>query len=192
MNSVTLPFCIWNFCAQCINMAVWRPLILHKISPWLCGNVMECFPVPIGQNPNIPLVPACVTMLRHLLHHDYTLRHNLSHDPTIYYDLVRGQCQLLRGARQKLFWHFLFVMLWIETVALWYVDEKLFSMPELSDRLLLTLCVVCSERDAGAGWERQLPGVPHPDAAAVWWSGQVWHQVSAVGLASQPVWPWCT
>jgi hypothetical protein len=43
------------------------------------------------QNPDIPIVPACVTMLRHLLHHDYTLRHNLSHDPAIYYDLVRGQ-----------------------------------------------------------------------------------------------------
>ncbi|XP_070189691.1 rotatin-like isoform X1 [Littorina saxatilis] len=48
------------------------------------------------QNPNIPVVPACVTMLRHLLHHDYTLRHNLSHDPNVYYDLLRVSLMLVR------------------------------------------------------------------------------------------------
>ncbi|XP_076470158.1 rotatin-like isoform X2 [Babylonia areolata] len=48
------------------------------------------------QNPSLALVPACVTILRHLLHHDYTLRHNLTHDPDIYYDLVRASVLLVR------------------------------------------------------------------------------------------------
>ncbi|XP_046578265.1 LOW QUALITY PROTEIN: rotatin-like [Haliotis rubra] len=42
-----------------------------------------------AQNANIPYLSACVTILRHLLHHDYTLRHNLAHDSQIYYCLVR-------------------------------------------------------------------------------------------------------
>ncbi|ESO98430.1 hypothetical protein LOTGIDRAFT_231452 [Lottia gigantea] len=35
-------------------------------------------------------LPACITMLRLLLHHDYTLHHNLSHDHQIYYTLIRA------------------------------------------------------------------------------------------------------
>ncbi|XP_071091563.1 rotatin-like [Haliotis cracherodii] len=42
-----------------------------------------------AQNVDIPYLSACVTILRYLLHHDYTLRHNLAHDSQIYYCLVR-------------------------------------------------------------------------------------------------------
>ncbi|KAK7504713.1 hypothetical protein BaRGS_00004199, partial [Batillaria attramentaria] len=48
------------------------------------------------QNPNTPLVLACVTMLRYLLHYDYTLRHNLSRDSSVYYDLLRGSLLMVR------------------------------------------------------------------------------------------------
>ncbi|XP_050395156.2 rotatin [Patella vulgata] len=34
-------------------------------------------------------LPACISILRYILHHDYNLRHNLAHDPQIYYTLLR-------------------------------------------------------------------------------------------------------
>ncbi|XP_041375404.1 rotatin-like [Gigantopelta aegis] len=41
------------------------------------------------QNASLVLVPACVSTVRHLVHHDYTLRHNLAHDAEVYYCLLR-------------------------------------------------------------------------------------------------------
>lgn len=40
-------------------------------------------------NENLPYVPACVTILRYLVHHDYVLRHKLAHDADIYLNLLR-------------------------------------------------------------------------------------------------------
>lgn len=88
------------------------------------------------QSPNIPVVPACVTMLRHLLHHDYTLRRNLSHDPTIYYDLVRVSMSLVRDENVSYQVSHILVLLLFDEVTKFDVSstqsgktERNFSLP---------------------------------------------------------------
>ncbi|KAK3610373.1 hypothetical protein CHS0354_008649 [Potamilus streckersoni] len=40
-------------------------------------------------NNYVSYLPACVTILRHLIHHDYSQRHKFAHDSKIYYTLLR-------------------------------------------------------------------------------------------------------
>ncbi|KAL3860206.1 hypothetical protein ACJMK2_010362 [Sinanodonta woodiana] len=40
-------------------------------------------------NNYVPYLPACITILRHLIHHDYSQRHKFAHDSKIYYTLLR-------------------------------------------------------------------------------------------------------
>ena len=134
--------------------------------------------MPVTQNPNIPLVPACVTMLRHVLHHDYTLRHNLSHDPTIYYDLIRGQCELLRPAEQKLFWCILLTLICL------VVSLSGHPCP----------CQNCSQRPSaektGRGSLLNLLSCPHPPPTPVGRGTEILHSCllrCVSGLGSCPL-----
>ncbi|KAL5022092.1 hypothetical protein ScPMuIL_001247 [Solemya velum] len=40
-------------------------------------------------NDDTVFLPACMSILRHLVHHDYTLRHRIAHDQALYYCIVR-------------------------------------------------------------------------------------------------------
>ncbi|XP_060587035.1 rotatin-like, partial [Ruditapes philippinarum] len=40
-------------------------------------------------NNNIQYLPGCMTVLRHLIHHDYSLRHKMAHNASLYYTLLR-------------------------------------------------------------------------------------------------------